>query len=254
MANDHKHWFSVVLITWNEANNIEACLSPLLQISDDVLVLDAYSEDDTPALAKKMGAWVIQKKWEGYAQNKNYANAQAHHDWILSIDADEIVSEALIQTLKTLEPESNTVYELDRLTNYCGKWIHHSGWYPDWKVRLFNRNSIQWQGDFVHETLAIPKEMKRVRLEGKLLHYSYKSSEDHLQRIDRYAALSAKDLYTQGKKAGFFKLWVSPVFRFLRTLIISRGFMDGKEGWIISMRGARLVRTKYRLLREMWRE
>lgn len=254
MATDPEPMISVVVITWNEAKNIEACLEPLLQLSDDVLVLDAYSEDDTPELAKKMGAWVIQKKWEGYSQNKNYANQQAHHDWILSIDADEIVSEELVQTLKTLRPEPDTVYELDRLTNYCGKWIHHSGWYPDWKIRLFNRQSVQWKGDFVHETLAIPKETKRVRLAGKLFHYSYKSSEDHLHRIDRYAALSAQDLFTQGKKAGFVKLWLSPLFRFLRTLILSRGFLDGKEGWIISLRGARLVRKKYRLLQKMWRE
>ncbi|MBK8490664.1 MAG: glycosyltransferase family 2 protein [Saprospirales bacterium] len=243
--------FSVVVITKNEAANIDACLKPLVQVSDDIIIIDAFSQDATPELARQWGARVIQTEWKGYAQNKNFGNLHARHDWILSIDADEVISEELVQTLQTLSPEPHTVYELDRLTNYCGKWIRHSGWYPDWKVRLFDRREVQWQGAFVHETLAVPTGFQSVRVKGKLLHYSYKTREDHWQRVDRYATLSAKELHARGKKATFVKRWLSPVFRFLRTFIINRAFLDGKAGWAISVSGARLVRRKYSLLKEM---
>jgi len=243
--------FSVVIITLNEASNIEACLKPLLQVSDDIVVVDAHSADGTPALAEALGARVIQSAWMGYSQNKNLGNQAALNDWILSIDADEVLSDELVRTLQNLTPQPNTVYELDRFTNYCGKWIRHSGWYPEWKVRLFDRRRVQWQGDYVHETLAVPAGFKIVRVRGKLLHYSYKTREDHLEREDRYAALSAKELFARGKKTTFFKLWVYPLFRFVRTYFFRLGFLDGKEGWAIALSGARLVRKKYLFLMEM---
>lgn len=242
---------SAVVITLNEAANIAACLKPLLKVCKDIVVVDAFSSDGTKAIAESLGARVIQSEWMGYSQNKNLGNQAAANDWILSIDADEVLSDDLIRTLQELVPQPQTVYELDRLTNYCGKWIHHSGWYPDWKVRLFDRREVRWQGEFVHETLAVPAGYKIIRVSGKLLHYSYKTREDHLLRVDRYAALGAKDLFAQGKRATFFKLWLSPLFRFLRTFLINRAFLDGKEGLAISMSGARLVRRKYSLLREM---
>lgn len=245
--------FSIVVITLNEAANVEVCLRPLLQVSDDIVVVDAHSTDGTPALAEALGARVIPSDWMGYSQNKNLGNQVARNDWILSIDADEVLSEELIRTLQTLTLQAGTVYELDRFTNYCGKWIRHSGWYPDWKIRLFDRRFVQWQGEYVHETLAVPAGYKIVRVKGKLLHYSYKSPEDHLERVDRYASLSAKGLYARGKRATFLQLWVSPLFRFLSTYILRLGFMDGREGWLIALSGARLVRKKYMLLKEMWR-
>lgn len=243
--------FSAVVITFNEAGNIEACLRALLQVTGDIVVVDAFSTDGTPALAESLGARVIQTEWKGYSQNKNLGNQAARFEWILSIDADEVLSEELIQTLNELDPRSGVVYALDRLTNYCGKWIRHSGWYPDWKVRLFDRRQVGWKGDFVHETLAIPEGFHTIRLKGKLLHYSYKTEEDHRQRTDRYAALAAKDLHARGKRATFVKIWLSPAFRFLRTLVFNLAFLDGKEGWRISLSGARLVHRKYRLLRDI---
>jgi glycosyltransferase involved in cell wall biosynthesis len=246
--------FSVVIITRNEAANIEACLQPLTALSDDIVVVDAFSEDDTPRLAEAMGARVIQAEWKGYSQNKNLGNQAARHDWILSIDADEVVSEELARTLKDLHPLPNTVYELDRLTNYCGKWIRHSGWYPDWKIRLFDRRQVQWQGDYVHETLAIPENFQRVRLKGKLLHYSYKTRADHWARVERYAALSAQALHARGKRPSWVKLYLSPAGRFLRTLLLNLAFLDGKEGWVISWSGAKLVYRKYRILSEMMKK
>ena len=240
---------SIVVITRNEADNIERCLNALRQVSDDIVVVDAFSEDGTPDLARELGARVIQKTWEGYSQNKNFGNQQARHDWILSIDADEALSEELIRTLQQHCPEPKTVYELDRLTNFCGKWIYHSGWYPEWKPRLFDRRAVSWQGDFVHETLDIPPGFRRVRLKGKLLHYSYKNDKDHLQRLEHYAALAAQDLYARGKRSTLLKRWFAPVWRFLRTYIFQLGFLDGKAGWKISARGAWMVWRKYWILK-----
>ena len=167
------------------------------------------------------------------------------------IDADEVLSKGLQQSLTELSPADNTVYILDRITNYCGKWIHHSGWYPDQKVRLFDKRTVCWKGDYVHETLHIPSNYSKILLEGKLEHYSYKSLDDHWQRLNKYAELSAQEMYNKGKKASWVKLNLAPAFRFFRTLILKKGILDGKEGLIISKRNAYMVRKKYRLLNEL---
>ncbi|MFZ2899958.1 MAG: glycosyltransferase family 2 protein [Saprospiraceae bacterium] len=241
---------SAVVITLNEASNIETCVKALLQVTGDVVVVDAFSTDGTHDLAKALGARVVQAEWIGYSHNKNLGNQAARHDWILSVDADEVLSDELIQTLKGLQPQPGAVYELDRLTNYCGKWIRHCGWYPDWKPRLFDRREVRWQGDYVHETLALPEGFKAIRLKGKLLHYSYKTRADHWQRIERYAELSAREMHARGKRATWVKLYLSPAIRFLRTLLLNQAFLDGWAGWVISWSGARLVYRKYRKLRE----
>lgn len=236
---------SAVLIVNNEADNIVACLKAILQVTTDIVVVDSGSTDATPQLCEQLGAKVFHYGWKGYAQNKNFGNQQCQHDWILSIDADEVLSETLIDTIKNLNPKANEIYSLDRLTNFCGDWIHHSGWYPDWKTRIFNRKTIAWKGDYVHEKLAIPKHYKIVKLEGKLYHYSYKSLADHLARIKYYANLSAEELHAKGKKATIIKRFGSPIFRFIRTYFIKLGCLDGKNGFIISKRNAYLVYLKY---------
>ena len=242
---------SAVIITLNEENNIEACLKPLLEIAEEVLVFDSGSTDQTCAIAEQLGAKVLSTTWQGYAQTKNLANQAARFDWILSIDADEVVSPELQQSIIQLELKKGCVYELDRFTNYCGRWVKHSGWYPDWKVRLFNRTEVEWIGDFVHETLQIPTDSKVIRLEGKLLHYSYRSSEDHWQRIEKYARLSAEKLFHKGKKATWFKSTFSPISRFIRTYFLKKGILDGQIGWRLSIRNAYMVRKKYRILKEL---
>lgn len=243
--------FSAVVITLNEAENIAACLQPLLAVTDDVVVVDSRSTDATVQIATKLGARVVSVDWQGYSQTKNYANSLARYDWILSIDADEVVSPELQASLRHWQPRPQTVFLLDRFTNYCGTWVRHSGWYPDWKIRLFDRREVHWTGAYVHEDLYLPPAVQQVKLEGKLFHYSYRNSEDHWARIEKYAQLSAAKLYHKGKKATLWKVWFSPVARFLRTYFLKRGFLDGKTGWILSARNFYLVRRKYRLLRAM---
>lgn len=243
---------SAVIITKNEEVNIKACVDALKPVVDEVLVIDSGSVDQTIAIAESAGAKVLQTEWKGYSATKNWGNQQAKNKWILSIDADEVLSKELQQSIVTLEePTEKTVFILDRITNYCGKWIHHSGWYPDQKVRLFDKEKVYWKGDYVHETLHIPTEYSRILLKGKLEHYSYKSLEDHWQRLNKYAELSAQEMFNKGKKASWIKLNLAPAFRFFRTLILKKGILDGKEGLIISKRNAYMVRKKYRLLNKL---
>ena len=244
--NPDRAEISVVLITFNEAENLRRTLPPLAEVTDDIVVVDSGSTDDTVALCASYGARVIERPWEGYANAKNFGNLQARHDWILSVDADEELSPELVRSLHALKPVDHTVYALDRLTNFCGTWIRHSGWYPDWKIRLFNRTHVRWTGDFVHEHLKFPEEFKVQRLEGKLLHWSYKSTDDHLQRMQRYAELSAQKMYARGKAVSSLRRLLGPPFRFLRTYFLKAGILDGRYGWLISVRNARMVRLKYR--------
>lgn len=246
------HPFTAVLITHNVAATIGPCLAALRQVCDEVLVLDTQSTDGTIGICEEMGVTVVQHEWLGFAKTKNIGNSMARHDWVLSIDADEVLSDELVAVLQKLKPEDGQVYALDRITSYCGQWIRHCGWYPDWKVRLFNRKNVQWQGDFVHETLSVPPDVQEVRLAGKLYHYSYRDSDDHLRRIEKYARLSAEEQFQQGKKATIAKRWLSPPARFFRTYFLKLGFLDGRAGWVISMRNARMVRLRYRILEELW--
>lgn len=244
--------FSTVIITKNEADNIERTIRAVQQVCEDIVVVDSGSTDDTISICRRLGVRVFEYEWKGYSANKNFGAAQAQFDWILSIDADEVLSAALIQTLQNLHPQQETVYAIDILTNYCGQWIRHSGWYPCWRTRLYHRQEVRWNDDLAHEGLLIPTHFKEKRLQGIVEHYSYKSYADHDERIERYAQLSAKNLYLQKKKPSWVKLYLGPPFRFFRTLVLKLGFLDGKAGWIISRKDAYLVYRKYRLLRNLW--
>ncbi|MBP6642964.1 MAG: glycosyltransferase family 2 protein, partial [Flavobacteriales bacterium] len=175
---------SAVIITRNEAHNIVHCLVPLKGLVDEVIVVDAQSTDGTRELAKQHGATVVERAWTDYSDQKNFANDQATGPYILSLDADEVLSPELIVSIrKRITAGLNGAYRLNRLTNYCGHWIHHSGWYPDAKVRLFPKQGTRWEGAHVHEELQLAQGTKIIQLEGDLLHYSYTSVADHLQRL-----------------------------------------------------------------------
>lgn len=242
---------SAVIITLNEASNIAACIQALQKVAAEILVIDSGSTDGTVALARQLGAKVIESKWQGYAATKNYGNKLASHNWILSIDADEVVSETLAENINALPLDPRHVYSLDRLTNYCGQWIRHSGWYPEWKTRLFHRDSANWEGAFVHEQLKHANSLAVKKLNGKLYHYSYKTYDEHLERIQKYALLSAQAMQAKGQQSTLLKCWGSPILRFFKTLILKTAFLDGKNGWIISIRNAKLVHWKYKYLRDL---
>ncbi len=222
---------SAVIITKNEERNIERCLISLRGIADEIVVVDSFSTDETENICRKHNVRFFQKEWLGYAKQKNYANSLAEYDMIFSIDADEALSPQLQETILRIK-ESDFVGkagELNRLVNYCGKWIHHSGWYPDKKIRLFNRNAARWTGE-IHETLSFSQSIDLVRLEGDLYHYSYYSIEEHIRQTDKFTTLAADDEFKKGKKVSFASLYIKPRWKFVRDFIINLGFLDGYYG------------------------
>ncbi len=243
---------TAVIITFNEEKNIARCIEGLLNLVDEVLVLDSYSEDNTQAICSRYPVSFYQQKWKGYSASKNYANSLAKNDWILSIDADEVPDEKLsAELLKIKIDKIHEVFKLNRLTNYCGKWIYHSGWYPDKKIRLFNRLNTLWEGEFVHETLSFTVSPTINILEGHLLHYSYTNYKQHRERADKYSMLTAQKLHDKGKKASFFKPYVSAFGRFVSMFFIKKGFLDGKMGFKIALISATSNVVKYKELRKL---
>jgi glycosyltransferase involved in cell wall biosynthesis len=243
--------FSIVIITKNEEINLPRCLSSLKNLSNDILIVDSGSTDRTIEIAKKFGARVIQMEWLGYAKTKNLGNREAHHDWILSLDADEVLSAELQNSLRNWKGKDNTIFYLDRITSIGDYWVKHSGWYPDWKPRLFDRRHCSWDGDYVHEYLKTPQHFQSIKISGKLRHYSYSDDLDHLNRIDKYTELSAKKMYDLGKRSNHFRAIISGISRFLRTYFIKKGILDGSIGLKIAYRNAFMAYRKHVRLVQM---
>lgn len=243
---------TAVIITKNEASNITRCLNSLQSVAEEILVIDSGSTDDTAVLARQMGARVIATEWKGYAQTKNFANNLASNDWILSIDADEVISPELATEILQLKLTRGTVYSFNRLNNFFGQWIKHSGWFPDWKTRIFDRRNTYWVGEYVHEKLKFSESVRIKKMEGLLFHYSYQSHEDHWSRIELYSTLSAAELFANRAKPSWLKQKGGPVFRFFKTYFLQKGFLDGKAGWIISKRASRTVALKYEKLNKLY--
>lgn len=246
---------SAVIITFNEERNIERCIRSLLAVADEIIVLDSFSTDATQKICESLGVVFLQREWEGYAASKNYVNLQAKFDYILSLDADEALSEELQQNiLEVKKSEFSGVYKLNRLTNYCGKWIYHSGWYPDWKIRLFPKTGCEWAGDIVHEELIYPSDLTVKELKGDLLHYSYVSYDEHRKRADHYSRLTAQKYLLNGKKAGIFSPFLSCIMRFFSMYFINKGFLDGYAGFKIAQISGQSNYFKYKELRRLNRE
>lgn len=246
---------SVTIITLNEERNIERCILSVQDIADEIIVLDSYSKDQTKTICSQYKVRFEERKWEGYTNAKNYLNSLAQFDYILSLDADEALDDELKQEilkLKSLnEPE---IYSVNRLTNYCGKWIKHSGWYPDIKVRLFPKDGSYWSGEFVHEEIVFPANIPVKQLNGHLEHYSYYSYKDHRERADRYSTLTAMKMYKQGKKASLIKPYLSGLMRFVKMYFIQSGFLDGKMGFKIAQISCQSNVFKYKELRRLTKE
>lgn len=244
---------SVTIITYNEAKNIERCIQSVKAIANDIVVIDSFSTDNTLAIAKELGANVFNQPFNGYGESKNLGNQKAKNDWILSIDADEVLDKKLLKNILDLKGKlnNNTVYEFSRLNNYCGKWIRFGAWRSDNKIRIFNKKAVKWNLAEVHENLLIPENFVVEKLKGKLLHYSYATVASHLNKIEKYSTLGAEEAYKKGKQASFIKIYFSPVFRFVRDYIFMLGFLDGKFGFIIAKLTAKEVYLKYKKLMEL---
>ncbi len=247
---------SIVIITYNEERNIGRALDSVQGLTDDIVVIDSFSDDATEEICKKYPTRFFTREWQGYSNTKNFGNSVAKHDWVLSIDADEALSERLFQSIKAMineRPlEHNEVFSFNRLTNYCGKWIRHCGWYPDRKIRIWNKHYGSWSGD-IHETIQFSGPVKNTFLQGDLYHYSYYTIHDHIRQVNHYTNISAESLFQQGKKANFFQLHCGSMVKFIKDYLFRLGFLDGLEGYAICRISAQAVFIKYIKLNQLYR-
>jgi glycosyltransferase involved in cell wall biosynthesis len=247
---------SVVVITFNEEQNLAKCLAAAVRVADEIVVVDSHSADGTVAIAEQYGARVIQQAFLGYGQQKNFATAQAANDWILSLDADEVLSEQLISTLLEVKKNpAHTVYQIPRITNYCGKWIRHCGWYPDKQTRLYNRTTGRWVEKQVHEFWqSTDTGTKKGTLKGDLLHYSFTSIAQHISKIEKYSELAARDAVARGRNASVLKIMTSPKWHFFSEYILKLGFLDGYYGYIICRLSEYAAMIKYSKIRQYYQD
>lgn len=243
---------SVVIITFNEEKNIGRCIDSVLDIADDIVIMDSFSTDRTEEICLSKGVRFFQYKWQGYSEQKNYANSLAKYDWIFSLDADEAISDELKKSiLEAKQSPYQPVNRICRITNYCGKWIHHSGWYPDSKVRFFDRRQSHWEG-LIHERLNVGEESIIPVFKGDCYHYSYYTIEGHWAQAKHFSDIAATDLFNKNKRAGLWKLWLSPLVKFIKMYFIKIGVLDGREGFIIARISAYAVYYKYSTLRQLY--
>ncbi len=238
---------TVTLITLNEEANLPRALASLADLPDEIVVVDCGSTDRTCEMARQQGARVVQRAWTNYADQKNFAAAQASHEWILGLDADEELSPELRKSLRAWKQCAPTAgaYEFARRANYLGGWIHHSGWYPDRKARLYRRDGARFVG-VVHESLEVNGPVGR--LEGDLYHYTVRSLGEHIAKMDTYTTLAAEQLYAAGRRKWLPRMLLSPPWTFLQKFVLQAGFLDGHRGWLIARMAARYVFLKYRKL------
>lgn len=241
---------SVVIICKNAESTIKQVLEKACMCSNDVVVMDSFSTDDTKKIAAEFPITWVEQTWLGYSAQKNKANEHAKYSWVLSIDTDEVLSEALIEELKSLSFEKGSVYSIPFENIYCGKKIRFGRWQGERHIRLFNKEEVQWNEDAVHEGLNIQNQAI-LYLKHPILHYSMQTKEEHLNKAEKYAMLGAERLKIQGKKATFIKRFINPPFRFFKDYVLSLGFLDGKLGFQIATIQAKEVFWKYKKLKEL---
>ncbi len=243
---------SVCIVAMDEEDRIVDCLRSV-DFADEWIVVDSHSTDRTRELAAGLGARVIERDWPGHVEQKNVALDAAQHDWVLCLDADERVSPELRASLLAAlaRPDLPDGFECNRRTWYLGRWIRHGGWYPDRKLRLFRRSRGRWGGTNPHDHVRV--EGATQRLDGDLLHYSYRSISDHLRTIDSFTSIAAREKFARGRKAGVLALVGRPLWKFLRMFVLRAGFLDGAAGFVVAVTGAFYVFLKYAKLRELHR-
>jgi glycosyltransferase involved in cell wall biosynthesis len=238
---------SVVIITYNEERNIERCIRSVRPIADEIIVLDSFSTDRTPDLVRKLGGCLHQQTFTGYGAQKNEAMRLASQDYILYLDADELLSEELCLAIEAEKEKGFPAdgYTMNRLNNYCGRWIFHGSWYPDKKLRIARRGRSNWSEDFVHESLVMKDGSKLGHLKGNLLHYTYSNMEEHVEKNNRYSTLSAEWMHRNGRRTHGFRILFNPFWAFFTSYIIRAGFLDGFYGFVIAVNIAHLTFLKY---------
>ncbi|NND95421.1 MAG: glycosyltransferase family 2 protein [Flavobacteriales bacterium] len=240
---------SAVVITFNEEKNIDRCLTSLKGVVDEIIVVDSYSSDSTESICKEHDVNFIQNPFKGHIEQKNFAMKKANYDYVLSLDADEALDDRLRDAILAEKQElSFDSYSFNRLTNYCGKWIRHCGWYPDTKTRLWNKHKGRWGGVNPHDKVTMDRGSSSKHLKGDLLHYSFYTVQQHLDQIEYFTDISSKAAHDNGKRSNYLKLLVKPMFKFLRDYILKLGILDGYYGFIICKNSTYAKYLKYKKL------
>ena len=245
---------SAVIITHNAKDTIGNCIDALLKVTNDIVVVDSGSNDGTKEICLSKPVRYFEKAWEGYSANKNFGNSKAENDYILSIDSDEILSDELIESINS-EFQKQTIadaYKIRFLTRFSDKWIKYGSWNPEWHVRIFNKQKIQWQLLDVHETLNCNPSHDIRPLKGLVLHYSYSSLESHLKKIESYTTLFAERGFKAGKKANSLKAYSSATFTFISSYLLKLGFLDGYYGFVVAKNNSWYSYLKYKKLASKW--
>ncbi|MDB5838183.1 MAG: hypothetical protein JWQ23_135 [Herminiimonas sp.] len=236
---------SVIIITKNEADNIQACLDSV-RFANQWIIVDSGSTDGTVEIARAAGATVIETAdWPGFGPQKNRALDAADGDWILSLDADERIPDALRdEILAAMKEPNHASFALPRLSSFCGRFIRHSGWYPDYIVRLFRRDAGRFSDSLVHERVIVNKGSTG-KLRTAIVHYSYRNDDDVLRKLEQYSTLGARQAFAAGKRGGFGKAIAHSISAFLRSYVFKRGFLDGRAGLMVAISSAETTYHKY---------
>ncbi|HBS88418.1 MAG: glycosyl transferase [Bacteroidetes bacterium GWF2_38_335] len=243
---------SAVIITYNEELNIERCIKSLHGIADDIVVVDSFSTDHTEEICKKLEVRFITHAFEGHIEQKNWAITQARFPHVLSLDADEALSDELRDSILMVKNDwKYEGYRFNRLTNYCGKWIKHTGWYPDKKLRLWDSRKGCWTGENPHDRYELTEGCTQGYLKGDLYHYSYYTIEDHINQVNKFTKIAALAAYKKGKRSNILKILIKPLWKFLYDYFGRAGFADGYYGFIISMISSHATFLKYVKIKEL---
>ncbi|GIU81320.1 MAG: glycosyltransferase family 2 protein [Acidobacteria bacterium] len=245
---------SACIITFNEEKNIERAINSV-KWADEIIVVDSESTDRTREIAESLGAKVFVQKWLGFGKQKQFAVDKAQHDWILSLDADEEVSESLRDEILSLKNSDQLIadgYKIKRLSIYMNRPIRHGDWYPDWQLRLFNRKKGKWKDVPIHESFEMNPNTKIEKLKNQIFHYSVENFTHHNRMItERYAPLAALMMFQNGKRTSIPKIILSPLLAFCRSYFLKLGFLDGFAGFCIAYFTAHHNIMKNLLLWEM---
>lgn len=246
---------SGVIITFNEERNIEQCLHSLVNVVDEIIVVDSFSTDNTKAICKRFDVKFIEQKFLGYIEQKNFALTQASYDHIVSLDGDESLSETLQKSIIDLKLNWKfDGYFANRFNNFCGQWIKHSDWYPNKKLRVFDRRCAEWKGINPHDNVQLHNvKAKSGHLKGDILHKTYQTYSEFNQKTEYFSTIAAKAYYDVGKKAPIWKIIWNPTWAFFKTYFLRLGILDGFNGYVIAVQTANITFLKYSKLRELYK-
>ncbi|WP_305879789.1 glycosyltransferase family 2 protein [Seonamhaeicola sp. ML3] len=244
---------SGVIITYNEERNIEKCLQSLVPVVDEIIVVDSFSTDSTKSICEKFNVTFIEQEFLGYVEQKNFALEQASNNYIVSLDGDEALSETLQKSIKSLKSNWKlNGYYCNRLNNFCGQWIKHSDWYPNKKLRVFDKRKARWKGINPHDNVNLNDQSDEVGfLNGDILHWTYQSYSEFNLKTEHFSSISAKSYYDLGKTSNLWKIVFNPTWAFFKAFFLRLGFLDGLNGFVICVQTANITFLKYTKLREL---